>query len=159
MGHPSDRRQPDGDTDLIGAIRQLTDGLTDLVRHQLELIRVEFRQELDEFRRHGLALALAAAAALLGYLFALVGVVLCAAWLGGLTLAGPASLGLGVIHLVGGAYYAGTKSRQLEEQRERIRQRTNLARELPDESDAEHDEAVDPSQTEPEADPKMGSDP
>jgi len=142
MASSSDRPPP-SETDLIGAIRDLTDGLTDLVRHQIELVRTEFRQELDEFRQRGVTLLIAAATALLGYLITLVGIVLVAAWLGGLAVAGPVALGLGALHLFGGAFYAGRQAEQLDEQRKRIRERTNLARELPEADDAPDRSPVD----------------
>lgn len=147
MASSSDRPPP-SETDLIGAIRDLTDGLTDLVRHQIELVRTEFRQELDEFRHRGITLFIAAATALVGYLLTLVGIILVAGWLGGLAVAGPVALGLGALHLFGGAFYAGRQAEQLDEQRERIRERTNLARKLPEGDDVPEDSpAVDDSPT------------
>lgn len=110
---------------LVPAIRDLTEGTTDLIRHHFELLRIELKREATEAGEHGGVVALGAGIALLGYLLLNLTVILAVGWwtggIGGMTLA---TLVLGVGHAGLGGWLAVSGLGEFREQQQRIERKT-----------------------------------
>ena len=86
-----------------GAIEELTDGLSGLVRQHFELARTEVKEEAKEYSRYGAVLGLAAALLFMGYAMGNVAVILVALWLGGVGAMAITSIVLTVLNMAAGA--------------------------------------------------------
>jgi hypothetical protein len=110
---------------LVPAIRDLTEGTTELIRHHFELLRIELKREATEAGEHGGVVALGAGIALLGYLLLNLTVILAVGWwtdgIGGMTLA---TLVLGVGHAGLGGWLAVSGLGEFREQQQRIERKT-----------------------------------
>ncbi len=110
---------------LVPAIRDLTEGTTDLIRHHFELLRIELKREATEAGEHGGVVALGAGIALLGYLLLNLTIILTVGWwtasIGGMALA---ALVLGVGHAALGGWLALSGIGEFREQQQRIERKT-----------------------------------
>ncbi len=95
----SDRSQ----TLLIGALKNLSDGVTGLVGNHLKLAQLELKQDAAAAAKDIAALVVAGVFALIGYLLLNVAAILFAAWHG---LAAAAIVGgsLALVNLLGGGF-------------------------------------------------------
>ena len=109
---------------LVSAIQRLTDGVTNLVRNQVELVRIEFRREATEAGQRSGALLLFAGLALLGYGLVNLSVIFLAGWLLGFAGMTLASLLLGVVHLGVGYTHAREHVEGFQAQQERLEHKT-----------------------------------
>lgn len=112
----------EGEAGLGAAFRDLTDGISGLVRNQFELIRIETKHEASEAGSTAGKLAGSAIIAFLGYGFLLLALVFSVGWWG-YGLDGMALFAgiVGALHLIGGllgvrAYLAkfGAQQERLE---------------------------------------------
>lgn len=131
---PAPKTNPPG---LVQALRGLTDGVTGLVRHHLELARLELQTDAKEIGKDVAVIAIAGILALVGYLFLNVAAILFSVWFGGVVAAACVALALALIHLGGGGlalyalstkfyerHYGGYLQRELERS-------SNWAQQLP----------------------------
>jgi uncharacterized membrane protein YqjE len=107
---PTDRSQ----TLLIGALQNLSDGVTGLVGNHLALAQLELKQDAAAAARDIAAIVVAGVFALIGYLLLNVAAILFAAWHG---LAAAAIVGgsLALVNLLGGGFALvglGARARQ-----------------------------------------------
>ncbi len=124
----ADQKESSERDGLAAALRNLTEGLSDLVRQHLTWLRLELQREASEAGRHGGYLAVFGAIAVLGYLWLsvtlvlLVGAVVGAIFTpsSGLLGMGVATFVLGFVHLGVGGYYARTQLEALQEQQRRL---------------------------------------
>ena len=86
---------------LIGALQNLSDGVTGLVSNHLKLAQLELRQDVAAAAKDVAGLVVAGVFALIGYLLLNVSAILFAAWHG---VAAAALVGglLALVNLVGG---------------------------------------------------------
>ncbi|MFB6264403.1 MAG: phage holin family protein [Bradymonadaceae bacterium] len=111
---------------LLTALRDLADGLDELVRSQLALLRIEVAREGSIAWEQSAALLLSAITALIGYALLLLGIVVAVGAYAGLTPASVTALALGLFHLVPGLIGAHRQLQGLEHQRERLEKKTAL---------------------------------
>jgi len=123
-----DRRTelPPREAGISGALRELTDGVTDLVRSQFELLRLETKREATEAGSTAGKLAASAVVALFGYGLLLIAFVLGVGWWG----YGPAGMAvcaatLGGLHVVGGLIGIRIYLAEFDEQDRRLEQKTS----------------------------------
>lgn len=120
----SDQREPKRREGLVPAIQNLTDGVSDLVRSQFELIRLEVKNEATEAGRRGGSLLLYTGIALLGYGLLNLALILVAGWFFGITGMTLAALGLGLAHLGFGVVQSMRHIEEFQEQHERLERKT-----------------------------------
>ena len=99
--------QADGDTDsptprpgVVGALRDLSDNLTQLVQKQVALVRLEVSREASEAGSRSAQLLLFAGIGLVGYFLINVAIVCLAGYLAGYGGMSLSALSLGMIHLI-----------------------------------------------------------
>ncbi len=121
----SDRQATASHKALVPAIRDLTEGTTDLIRHHFELLRIELKREASEAGERSGVLLAGAGVALLGYGLVNLTIVLFFGWLfaslGAMTLA---ALGLGVAHLGIGGWLTISRLGDFREQQRRLERKT-----------------------------------
>lgn len=105
---------------LLSALRELTDGLDELIRSQIALLRVEAAREASAAWENSAPLIVATMGAFLGYGLLLCTFILVAGALGGLTWMAGTALVLAVLHLGPGLFTIVRQLRELEVQRDRI---------------------------------------
>jgi len=109
---------------LIPAIRELTDGITDLVRYQFQLLRLEAKREATDAGKNGGLLAAYGGVALIGYTLVLVGLILGGGWLWGTGGAALVAFGLGAAHLLIGGVQSMRRINDFQDQKRRIEQKS-----------------------------------
>lgn len=118
------RRPAQTEKGLVAAVRNLTDGVTDLVQSQFELLRLEVKREASEAGRRGGSLLLYSGIALVGYVLLNFAAVLFAGGVFGLWGMAITALALGVVHLAVGLGYVLRDLDAIQEQRERLERKT-----------------------------------
>lgn len=91
---------------MIVAIKNLTQGTQNLLKHHLELARHEITSDLQELSKDTIGLIAALGMALLGYLLLNMTGILLAAWFAGIKGMALTSGVLALLHLGGGALAA-----------------------------------------------------
>ncbi|MFU8802816.1 MAG: phage holin family protein, partial [Bradymonadaceae bacterium] len=91
-------------SNLQTAFQGLTDGLSNLFRQHLELVRFEVKEEATEVGKNVAALGLFVFIALVGYGLLNLAAIFFAGWFGGLVAMAIAALALALINLGGAAY-------------------------------------------------------
>ena len=109
---------------LVPAIQNLTDGVSNLIRSQFELLRIEAKREVTEAGRRGSSLLLWSGVALLGYGMLLFSAVLLVGWAFGIGGMAIASLVLGLAHMLVGLLLSIRRLQGFEEQHDRLEQKT-----------------------------------
>ena len=118
---PIDQRTDRG---LGVAVRNLTDGVTDLVRCQFQMLRIETKREATEAGKRGGMMAAVGGIALVGYGLLMVGLVLVGGWIWGIGGAAVTALVLGAVHVLIGAVGAWRGIEGFREQEQRIEEKT-----------------------------------
>lgn len=124
----SDSPKGSSRTGLVPAIRDLTDGVADLVRHRIDLLRLEIQREATEAGRRSGTLLVFGGLALLGYGLLNFAVVAAAGWWFGFAGLTGAALTLGFLHLAVGAWGVIDRLQDFEQQRKRIERKTEPQR-------------------------------
>lgn len=115
----------DREAGLAGALKNLADGLSGLVRNQFELIRIEAKHEATEAGTLAGKLTGSAIVALLGYGFLLMALVFGVGWLGyGVGAMALCATLVGLAHLIAGLVGIRTFLAKFEQQQERLEQMT-----------------------------------
>lgn len=109
---------------LVPTIRNLTDGVTDLIRYQFQLLRLEAKREATDAGRRGGLLAAFGGILLVGYGLFMVGLVLIGGWLWGVGGGAITALVLGGLHLLIGGIGAWRSIQGFREQEQRIERKT-----------------------------------
>lgn len=105
---------------IAAALRDLTDGVTDLVRYQAELIRVEARRETSEAGARGAKLLMFAGVAAVGYLLLNAALLSLAFAVFGTIIGVIVAAVLAIGHLGLGGLGIWRQLRGFEKQRERL---------------------------------------
>ncbi|CAN0585278.1 unnamed protein product, partial [Laminaria digitata] len=93
---------------LVLAIKSLTQGTQNLLKHHIELAKHEAKADALEIGKDITGVIVAVGLALMGYLLLNFAAVLFSAWLAGITGMAIRALILALIHLVGGGIAAKT---------------------------------------------------
>ena len=100
---------------LVVAIRSLTQGTQNLLKHHLELARHEAKADALELAKDIGGILIALGLALVGYLLLNLAAVFFAGWFAGLIGMAIATFALALLHIVGGLLAAKTLGENIQE--------------------------------------------